>query len=293
MALGDVSLEEAEKYLKQLEELSKEIEYARSRFVEHIERYRHYKNVDSRIDLQSSIAYFEKNIQPVIARQQVPERRFTDSFETLLLGIDDEWQAYEFRQLFQGLDYLNKLFVIRYKLTKDAPDLRLNRGITRSQVARYSPLHYYLTSYEELHVRSVQYASPGSINFEGLATAIHELKDLVSYIFTFQFVKGFVDLYDHFKYDRQIDRAEKRLRLKELIRREQSQERKFAAEDLDEYKKFLEKMNEIADLATQLENKGLAKAITIEETAMNSISLLSRLGFDEQKVKIPAGQKQT
>jgi hypothetical protein len=292
MALGSLSIQEAEGYLRQLEELSREIDYARNELANRIGAFRQRKDVESQVDLQSSIAYFEKTIRPVIARQVSPERRFTDPFSNLVLAIDDEWQAYEFRQLFQGVDYLNKLFVIRYKLTKDSPDLRLSRGDTHSRISRYSLLYYYLSSYEELHVRSVQYASPGSINLEGIAPAIKEVKDLLSYIFTFQFVKGFVDLYDHFKYDRQIDRTEKRIRLKDLIRREQTQDRKFAADNLDEYKNFLSKMNEIADLTVQLESKGLAKSVTVEETVMNSISLLSRLGFDEQKVKLGDGTKQ-
>ncbi|MEW6621237.1 MAG: hypothetical protein AB1422_18225 [bacterium] len=167
----------------------------------------------------------------------------------------------------------------------------MTREMTRSQVYRYALLYYYLAPYEELRVKSVQFASPGSISLEGLGDAIRELKDLFHYIVTFQFVKDFVDLYDHFKYDRPIERAEKRMKLKELVRREQSQERSFAMQELGEYKEFLEKMNQIADLTIELDKKGLARGVLVEEIAIKSISMLHRLGFDEQKIRFGLRQQ--
>jgi hypothetical protein len=285
MILGNISLEEAENYLNQLEQLAEEIEYARREFRNRLERYQRETTPQTRVDLQSSIAHFQKHIRPVAIQQRVSERRFIGPSDTLEIGIDQEWQAYEFRQLFHGLDYLHKVYALRTKLSRESPDLRLSREMTRSQVFRYALLYYYFAPHEELQVRSIQFSSPGSISVEGLGDAIRELKELFHYIVTFQFVKGFVDLYDHFKYDRPIERTEKRMKLKELIRREQSQERRFALEELGEYKEFLEKMNGIADLAIELDKKGLARGVLVEEAAIKSIAMLHRLSFDEQKVK--------
>jgi hypothetical protein len=291
MILGNLSLQEAERYLNQLDSLAAEIEHARQSFRNRLEIYRQAPNPQTEVDLQSSIAYFEKHIRPVIVEQQVTERRFSEPYDTLVVGIDQEWQAYEFRQLFQGLDYLNKVYVIRTKLIKQVPELRLHREMTRSEIYRYSLLYYYLSPHEELRVKSVQFASPGSINLEGLGDVIREVRELFHYIITFQFVKGFFDLYDYFKYQRPITQAERRMRLKELVQQEQSQDRKFANEQLEDYRQFLKKMNEIADLVAQLDKKGLARGSIVEETLMNSMSLLHRLGFEKRKVKIGKLQK--
>lgn len=291
MSLNDVRLVEAEAYLRQLEQLTEQIGYAHYEFRDRLERYRSEPNPINRTALQSSIAYFEKYIQPLFISQSTPQRQFNVPSATLVVGIDQEWQANEFRQLFHGVDYLNKIYVLRAKLLREAPDLRLSREMTRSRVYRDARLYYYLASSEELRVRSVQFASPGSVSFDGLGDVIRELRETLHYVVTFQFVKGFVDLYDHFRYERPIQQAERRMKLKEVIQIEQSQQRKTAIQNLEDYRAFLTKMNEVADLAVELDRKGLARGIIVEEMAIKSISMLHRLGFEEQKVKLPSIQE--
>jgi hypothetical protein len=206
--------------------------------------------------------------------------------QRLTLAINRDWRTYEFDHLFRGVDYLNKLYVIREKLRRDAPELRMNREMTRTNVYSRALLYYYLSPHEELQVHSIQFSSPGSISLEGLAKVVAELRETLHYLFTFQFVKGFLDLYDHIRYERPAQRAEQRIRLKEILRRELHHERTAALNDMEEYRQFLAKMNEIAELATILESKGLANGQIIEETVMRQMSLLHRLGFDQEKVNI-------
>lgn len=288
MSLNDVSIPEAEGYLHQLDELAEQIKYAQFELRERLEQYRRDPNPVNRTNIQSSIAWFEKYIQPILVQPSIAERRLNAPTDTLLLGIDQEWDAYEFRQLFHGIDYLNKIYVLRAKLFRDSPDLRLNREMTRSQVYRQARLYYYLAPYEELRVRSVQFASPGSVNFEGLGDAIREVRETLHYVISFQFVKGFVDLYDYFRYERPVQQAERRMKLKELLQREQAQQPRIAVEQVEAYAAFLVEMNKIADLAIELDRKGLARGLMVEEMAIRSISMLHHLGFEEQKVKLPA-----
>lgn len=288
MSLNDVRISEAERYLRQLDELAEQIRYAQYEFRERLEQYRRDPNPVNKTNIQSSIAWVEKYIQPILVQPSIAERRLNAPTDTLLLGIDQEWDAYEFRQLFHGIDYLNKIYVLRTKLFRDSPDLRLNREMTRSQVYRQARLYYYLAPYEELRVRSVQFASPGSVNFEGLGDAIREVRETLHYVISFQFVKGFVDLYDYFRYERPVQQAERRMKLKELLQREQSQQPRIAVEQVEAYAAFLVEMNKIADLALELDRKGLARGLMVEEMAIRSISMLHRLGFEEQKVKLPA-----
>lgn len=286
MAINKLTLREAEEYLTRFERLRDEINYAYEEFHRRFDFYRQAPNPQNSVDLESSIAFFEKHIKPLLSEKRTLDRHFSDLREILEIGIIKDWQAYEFRQLFQGIDYLNKLFAVRYKLTRDAPDLRLRREMTRSHVFRHAELYYYLAPHEELHVRSIEFASPGSINFEGIAGVVKEVRELLNYVFTFQFVKGFADVVDHFRFDRPIQNTEKRMRLKEVVRQEQMQDRKFAVEDMEDYRKFLEKVNQVADLATQLDQKGLARGEIVEEAFMRSLSQLHRLGFEEQKAKL-------
>jgi hypothetical protein len=288
MAINDLTLREAEKYLARFERLRNEIDYGYEEFRRRLDFYRQSPNPQSSVDLESSIAFYEKHIRPFVVEKRIVEKHYTDPRDILEIGIAQDWQAYEFRQLFQGVDYLNKLFAVRFKLTRESPDLRLRREMTRSRVFRHAELYYYLAPHEELHVKSVQFASPGSVNLEGIAVIVKEIRELLHYVFTCQFVKGFVDQVDYFRFDRPIQNAEKRMKLKEVVRQEQMQDRKFAVEDMEDYRKFLEKANQIADLATQLDQKGLARGTIVEEAFMRSLSQLHRLGFEEQKAKLDA-----
>ena len=290
MAINDLTLRDAEENLTRYERLRDEIDYGYQEFRRRLDFYRQSPNPQNSVDLESSIAFFEKHIKPFIAEKRTVERHYSDPSDILEIGINQDWQAYEFRQLFQGVDYLNKLFAVRFKLTRESPDLRLRRELTRSRVFRYAELYYYLAPHEELHVKSVQFASPGSVNLEGLAGVVKEIRELLHYVFTCGFVKGFVDQVDYFRFDRPIQNTEKRMKLKDVLQQEQRQEKnlnkKVAVEEMEDYRKFLEKINQIADLAIQLDQKGLARGVLVEEAFMRSLSQLHHLGFEEQKAKV-------
>lgn len=289
MISGNVPVSQIEEYLQELEGLRKQIDFLHTEINERLQQYRRSPGDEiNTIILQGYIAYFERFIQPTLIKKDSSQKRYTEPSRRLTLSIDHDWRSYEFRQLFQGIDTLNKIFVLKTKLRKESPDLRIRQEMTRSRVYRYAQLWYYLTPHEEIQVTSIQFSSPGSINFEGLGDAVREIRELVHYVVTFQFVKGFVDVYDHFKYERPIQRAENRMKLKDVLKQEQLHERRRALQDLEEYRSFLAKMNEIADLAIELENKGLANGAIVEDAAIRSISYLNRLGFEQEKLKLPA-----
>jgi hypothetical protein len=223
---GKLSIPLAEAYLQQLERLTHGIEYARDEFSNRLKRYRQDDNPQTRIDLQSAVAHFEKYILPFVVAQQVEERPLIEGPETLTLEIDGYWGVYEFRQMFEGIDYLNKLFTIRFKLERDSPDFRLRRGITRSPVYRRAQLYYYLSPREELRVRQIQFASPGLVSFEGTGDVVKELRETIDYAITLAWLKRFIDTFWQIR-DKEGRRAETE------ARRAEAEARKAEAEDED------------------------------------------------------------
>lgn len=288
MNLRNVPPDQMDEYISELESLQNQIGFLLSEMKNGAMQYEHFPEDEINIvKLQSNIAYYERFIRPAFIETNAPVRQFDEPTRRLTLAIDRKWKSYEFKQLFDGVDNLHKLYVLRSKLRKESPDLRISREMTRSRIYRYGLLYYYLTPHEEIQVTSVQFASPGQINFEGLGDAVRELRELLHYVVTFQFVKGFVDVYDHFKYERPVQNAERRMKLKDVLEKEQSYSRNRAMKELEEYRTFLKTMNEIADLAIDLDKKGLANGAIVEDVAVKSISYLNRLGFEQEKVKLP------
>jgi hypothetical protein len=281
-----IDLIEADARFAELDAYVEELAFAREQLRENIERYRFNPNPQSRAALLSSLAFFDNHVKPAIAYGEAEQKRFIAPFRHMIIVVDKDWRSYEFDQLFRGIDYFHKLFVIREKLFSDVPEMRISQGMTRAPIFQRSLLHFYLAPHEELQVRRIRYGSKGAIDFEGMAAVIAQVRETIDYIFTFQFVKSFVDLYDHFQYERPAERAEKRMRLREVLRQEEQQERRAAYQDLEEYHRFLCKMKDIAEVTEQLDKRNLAIGHTVEQNMMRAMSTLHRLGFEQTKAGV-------
>lgn len=280
----------AEAYLCEMDDFLHEMHNVYSKLRKHYEHFREHPNVDTRIDLQSSIAFFEKHVRPVIVERKARERVFTYDSDLLEFRLSDRWRAYEFRQLFESVDYLNKIFVLKGKLAVKAPDVRIARRMTRCDVYRLAKVYYYLAPHEELRIRRVRLASPGMISFEGIAETIREVRELIEYIITFQFVRKFCDMYDYFAYERQIKKEEYKRKLRALIQQEQSEERKIAIEEAEDYQKFLKIVKGVVDEIEELDRRGLVEGDIAERRFIQSMLKLHRMGFDERKITLSSGE---
>lgn len=306
---GNISISQAESYLRQLERLAQEIDYARQEFGINLDRFRKEPTPQTRIDLQSSIAHFEKYILPFSVAQRVEEAPPIEDAQTLTLGIDGHWGAYEFRQLFEGVDYLNKVYTIRAKLARPSPDFRLRRGMTRIPIYRKARLGYYLSTREELRVKQIQFASPGLVSFDGVGDVIKEIRETFDYIIAGVWVKHFLDAVYQIR-DRDIRKAEDEARRADAMARKAEAEARRAEADLRMIEARsrikttirqlqqedrpvsnreglgLEKLNEIATLGIRLEADGLANLYVFEDSVINAISVLHRLSYEQQKLKV-------
>ncbi len=311
---GNISISQAETYLHELERLAQEIDYAHREFGIRLDRYRKDVNPQTRIDLQSSIAHFEKYILSFAVAQRVEEAPPIEDPETLTLGIYGYWGAYEFRQLFEGIDYLSKVYTIRAKLARPSPDFRLRRGMTRLPIYRKARLGYYLSTREELRVRQIQFASPGLVSFGGVGEVIKELRETLDYVITGVWVRHFLDTVYQIR-DREIRKTEDEARRAEAMARKAEAEARRAEADLrtiEARSKIkiairqlrqenrpvsnreglgLENLNEIADLGVRLEADGLANLDVFEDSVMNAISVLHRLSYEQQKLKVSVARE--
>jgi hypothetical protein len=282
----------ARDYLELFERFIDGLHYAYEALRVHLKGYESRQDPQTTVDLQSSVAHFERFVLPLISSQEAEERPYAEDSGVLTLGVDGYWRAYEFRQFFDSVDYLHKLCTIRHKLERRAPDLRLRRGMTRSVVYRRARLYYYLSPREELQVRQIRFSSPGLVNFEGVGEVLKEVRELVDYIITFKWFKGIIDTYDYLAYGRKVEREKSRLeyaqtksKLKEVVRQLRQRESQDALEHIEQYHQALERLNQIADLMIELDKKGLAHLPTVERTFMRSVSMLHRLGYEDKKVK--------
>jgi hypothetical protein len=243
-------ISQAQHYLELFEQFMDSLHYAYVEFRERLERYQDEQNPQTTIDLQSSVAHFERFVFPLISNQQLEEKPRIEDSGILTLGVDGYWRAYEFRQFFDGVDYLHKLYAIKGKLEREAPDLRLRRGMTRSVVYRRARLYYYLSPREELQVRQIKFSSPGLVNFEGVGEVVKEVRELIDYIITFKWFKGIIDTYDYLTYGRKVEREKSRLehaqtrsKLKEVVKQLREKEIQDALESLEQYYQALDKLN--------------------------------------------------
>lgn len=301
---GDISTSRAKAYLQQLEQLLDELIYARDQFDN---RLRHYEpaNPRARIDLQSSIAHFEKYILPFMVARQNQDTQPIENAETLTLGIDGYWGAYEFHQMFDGVDYLSKLSTIRAKLEDRSPDFRLPRGMTRSPVYRKANLSYYLSTREELRVQRIQFSSPGLVSFEGVGDVIKEIRENFDYVITGEWVKRLLRNYYDIRQDRDIRRVESSVRLAELnaqkaeallreieaksklkaaIRRTRLDVENGRLPSTEQMHRGLVIVSRDSDLIIRLDADRLADISKVEDSYMHSISQLHRLSYEQGKV---------
>lgn len=306
---GNVSISQAESYLRQLEQLAQETDYARHEFGIRLDSYRRDENPQTRIDLQSSIAHFEKYILPFAVTQRIEEVPPIEDAQTLTLGIDGYWGAYEFRQLFEGIDYLSEVYTVRFKLEKASPDFRLRRGMTRVPIYRKAKLSYYLSTREELRVRRIQFASPGLVSFDGIGEVIKELRETLDYVITGVWVRHFLDTVYQIR-DREVRRVEDEARRADALARKAESEARRAEADLrtiearsrikaairqmrqeDRPVSYREgvgigKLEQLADTGIRLEADGLANLYGYEDQVINAISMLHRLSYEQQKLKV-------
>lgn len=304
---GTLSISQAEEYLHQLEQLEQGIEYARRELGTRLHQYRVNPTPQARIDLQSSIAYFDKYLLPFALSQQIEETAPTEPSGFLTLGIDGNWGAYEFRQMFNGLDYLNKVYTMRAKLGDRHPDFRIQSGMTRFYVYRDARLHYYLELQEELRVRRIEYASPGLVNVEGLDGIIKEIRETLDYVVTATWLKGFVKNFWEIRgfFNRAEREAEQAKRLAELragtakanaetvealyrqiqaasrIKRalRRTQESIGQRNEHDEHGFVI--LDRAGDTIARLDALGLADSIIVEDSFVTAISQLE--GLHEKK----------
>ncbi len=78
MRIREVNLEEAHGYLSRFEKVRDEIDYGCNEFRRHLESYCQSPNPQTSIDLKSSIALFEKHIDPFFSERRVVGRRYSD-----------------------------------------------------------------------------------------------------------------------------------------------------------------------------------------------------------------------
>lgn len=310
---NELLINQAKTYLQKLNQFSAEIEHARREFEERLLRYQQSSNPLSKVDLQSSIAHFEKYVLPFASRQAEKSIQPIEGPQRLLLGIDDNWNAYEFRHLFEGVDYLSKVFALHFKLERDSPDFRLRHVMTRSHVYRQGRLHFYLSSREELRVRRVQFASEGSVNFEGAGEVIKELRETFAYVISLAWLKQAIDNFWQIK-DGDTRRAElKARRVEAEAKTEDAQARKLESilKQVEARSKILmvtqrlreaelsnitanstekelgiKKLEELADTAIKLEALGLAELSVVENSIIHSLSVLHGLTYEREKVKL-------
>jgi hypothetical protein len=305
---------QAKHYIDLLEEFARDLRYTLDIFKGRLQRYEEIDNYQNKIDLLSSIAYFDNYIFPIIMFRQIEGTVNDEDSDVITLGINGNWGAYEFHHLFEGLDYLSKVYTIRAKLNRDAPEFRLRRGMTRLTIYRKAKLSFYLSLREELHVQKIQFGSPGLVSFEGVGEVIKELRETLDYIVTGVWIKHFLDTFYQIK-DRGIrkieDEARKadanarraeadarrveadlraieaRSKIKTVIRQIRQEGQNLNQRDLS----GLERIDTLADLGIRLEADGLANINSYEDQLINSISVLHRLSYEKQKLKIDTSER--
>lgn len=310
-----LSIEQAKIYFQQLDRLLQEIQYTRHQFEDRFWRYLQEDNPQNRIDFQSSIAHFEKYILPFAVAQRIEEASYTEGAEILTLGIDGHWGAYEFRQMFEGIDYLNKIYTIREKLERASPDFRLREGITRAPIYRKAQISHYLSPREELRVRQIEFASPGLVSFEGAGDVLKELRKTFDYIITGAWIKRAIDTYHQIKakearearkkeneariaeakariaeansreYDAKIRQLEAISKIKMTTRQLHDQINSFMISQSEQMSDGLKQLELLADTAIKMEANSLAHLPVVEDEIVYALSVLYRLSYESQKIK--------
>lgn len=287
MARNKISIENTLHNLKNLDEMLEELNYLRGEIASRLTEYKtNPHNIENRIALQSHTSYYERFIQPAFGMSNAPIKEYSESLGQLKFFIDKNWQAYEFHQFFQAVDIINKLYVFKFKLQKETKDLNIYQPMVRLKQSYDSGLYYYLNSREEIYVTSISFSSPGDINFEGLGEVVKEVRELLHYVVTFQWVKGIVDTFDQLKYDKPIERSEKRLRLRQAVNKEEQYLQTQNIDRLDTAIMVSKKMIELSKVVEELDKRGLADGEQLEETLIRSIDVINKLSLEKEKLAI-------
>jgi hypothetical protein len=187
--------------------------------------------------------------------------------------------------------------------------------MTRGYVYEEARLYFYLASYEELQIKSMKFASPGFINFSGIAETVKEVKGLIKEVLAFEYFKKIVDFFDYYKYKRPIQKQEDKSALQQAIKKAEielinkAKEKNKAnaeikLEKLKAQKQELELRNDIEneriklhklkiDLEREEELKRLEhenKKIEIVQKSINRLKEISKLITELDKKNIVKGE---
>ena len=264
-----------------------------------LEDFKNYPSFENQIRLSGIISHIEKFELSKYKNNEL--KYYLSNSENFTIRIDKDWKAFEFDRIFKTIDFLNKLYVIQYKLKKH--DSRLVNEETRSFIYKNAKLYHYIAPFEEIRVSKIEYASPGFITFNGIGEVVSKIQNLVSSIIAFEFIRKIVDNYDYFKYKRPLQIEREKADLRNAIRKTETESieeenRKLELQsNYDQLKYKIEKdrlnrkievikeLIEICDLIEILDSKKIANKEILESQIIQCLSSLNNLGFENEKIK--------
>ena len=311
----------AKKYISLLHDLSGELDYSKYRLESNLEKYLSNLDIKSKVDLLSSIAFFEKYFFSLIHELKSKEYSIIQEeirYDEFKLIIDRDWRAYEFKQLFNGVDYFHKIYSLESKLLRNIAPSKSYR--TKDFYYRYALLHYYMSIREELSVTKIRYASLGDIKFKGVGDAIRATKEVVDWIITGEWIKKIINNFDIVKDKRrraiikEIEIKKDQLELEQinnrileerlnrlkteqeiehfsllgeaiLITRKEMERDGHSPESYEKFLRGIQKFEEINRIGIQLEHKKIASLIQFEQQVIINMRNLNRMGVDNNKVR--------
>ncbi len=194
-------------------------------------------------------------------------------------------------------------------MQRASPDFRLQYGMTRAPIYRKARLGYYLSTREELRVRQIRFSSPGLVSFEGIGEVIKELRETLDYILTGVWVRNFLNIYYEVR-SRELRKAENDARLSEANARSaearareaeanvryleaRSRIKMAISQSIQDNKPRssveiigISRIDGIANIGIQLEAQNLANQFAFEDAAIDAISRLNRLSYEQQKLQL-------
>lgn len=296
-------IEIAEKYLILLDRRSEELQILRKELYYAKEGFKSNPEFKNRLRLESLLTYLEQNEKTSLFLATVKRASYETSPEILTVYIDKDWSAYDFDKVFKVFDFFNKFFVVQQKFLQK--ESRFLTGEVRKNIYEGAKLYHYLAPSEELKVKKVLYASPGFINFSGLAEIVTKVLSFASKTIAFApTVKKIVDYYYHLRYEKPIQIQENKNRLTHAIRKAEieilednrkklEQQNLLSEEQYKEEKRKVERQKEMikeflesAELIESLSKKGIALQETLEPQFVQALSSLHNLGFETGKIKL-------
>jgi hypothetical protein len=319
----DKLVKNAKKYIAILREFVGELDYSLSEIDRNLNNYLYEHNSKSKIKLLSSIALFEKYFLPLVNDYRNNSSLNNDSNkDTYRIIIDRDWRAYEFRQMFNSIDYFNKIYVLKSKFLDKLTKPHFLRHDEGYFSYRNALLHNYLYFREELSVTQIKYASKGNVNFEGLAEVIRELRETIDWLISAKWLENILinwsllrdkeykkllsdkkrmrlrGDYEHEK-NRVFEEKIKRLKarkeiekysfLKPAIRIVKEELKSNYPKDYENNIKYFNKLEKLSDIGVELEIKKVASLPQYEQRVIFSAQNLNRLGYKSKKI-IPTSE---